>query len=173
MPTWNGNLLTNNLQMQQILSYTQTLPALIVVVYIFKGDGFIMTGNHISSFQNRCPSNGKNSLQLSQQPSLGATLGGKSTSDSTVIILRLFFAREGKSFKHPRIMPLLHTFFSQQQKITFTVSLKHLPGKTNEIADALSRKQFIRFFHLAPQAEQLPTPIPGMLTKLNCKISCP
>ena len=73
---------------------------------------------------------------------------------------------EGKSSKHPRIMSLLHLLFLTAAKNNFTISLKHLPGKTNEIADALSRKQFIRFFHLAPQAEQLPTHIPGILTDL-------
>lgn len=73
---------------------------------------------------------------------------------------------EGKSSKHPRIMSLLRTLFLIAAKNNFTVSLKHLPGKANEIADALSRKQFTRFFHLAPQAQQLPTPTPGMLRVL-------
>ena len=73
---------------------------------------------------------------------------------------------EGKSSKHPRIMSLLRTLFLIAAKNNFTVSLKHLPGKSNEIADALSRKQFTRFFHLAPQAERLPTPTPGILREL-------
>ena len=73
---------------------------------------------------------------------------------------------EGKSSKHPHIMSLLCTLFLTAAKNNFTVSLKHLPGKSNEIADALSRKQFTRFFHLAPQAEQLPTPTPGILREL-------
>ena len=73
---------------------------------------------------------------------------------------------EGKSSKHPRIMSLLRTLFLTAAKNNFTISLKHLPGKANEIADALSRKQFTRFFHLAPQAQQLPTPTPGTLREL-------
>ena len=61
---------------------------------------------------------------------------------------------EGKSSKHPRIMSLLRMLFlTAAAKNNFTVSLKHLPGKLNEIADVLSRKQFTRFFHLAPQAQ--------------------
>ena len=43
--------------------------------------------------------------------------------------------------------------------------MKHLPGKTKEIADAISRKQFDRFFSLAQQAQRTPTPTPGSLTK--------
>ena len=64
---------------------------------------------------------------------------------------------EGKSSKHPRIISLLCTFFLTAAKNNFTISLKHSPGKTNEIVDALSRKWIIRFFHLAPQAQWLPT----------------
>ena len=63
-------------------------------------------------------------------------------------------------------MSLLRTLFLTAAKNNFTVSLKHLPGKINEIADALSRKQFIRFFHLVPQAQRLPTPTPGILIQL-------
>ena len=59
------------------------------VVHTFKGSGFTTTGNHISSFQNVCRSNGKNSLQSLRQPSLGAILGDKSVSDSTVTISQL------------------------------------------------------------------------------------
>ena len=70
-----------------------------------------------------------------------------------------------------------HVSFLIAAKNNFTISLKHLPGKTNEIADALSRKQFVRFFHFAPQVQRLLTPTPGILREsdlcmLNCKISC-
>jgi predicted peptidase len=63
-------------------------------------------------------------------------------------------------------MSLLRTLFLIAAKKNFTVSLKHLPGKVNEIANALPRKQFTRFFHLAPQAQQLPTPTPWTLRVL-------
>ena len=82
---WNDTAQFVDQQMQQTGSYTRMLPAHVDVVRTFKGSGFTMTGNHISSFQNVCLSNGKNSLQLLLQLSLGATLGGRSASDSTVI----------------------------------------------------------------------------------------
>ena len=88
LPTWNGT--AQFVDQQPIdaanleLYVTQTLLAHMDVVRTFKGSGFPTTGNHISSFQNMCLSNGKNSSQLSLQPSLGATLGGKGISDSTV-----------------------------------------------------------------------------------------
>ena len=157
------SLLTKNPQMEQNWSYTRMLPAHMDVVRTFRGSGFTMIGNDISSFQNMCLSNGKNSLQLLLQLSLGATLGGRSASDSTVITSRL--STHGKANLPSTLIscPCCAHFFSQQLKNNFTVSLKHLLGKINEIADALSRKQFICFFHLAPQAQRLPTPTPGIL----------
>ena len=77
-------------------------------------------------------------------------------------------------YKHPCSMSLVHTLFLTVAKNNYTVSLKHLIGKTNEIVDRLSGKQFIPFFHLT-QALQLPTPTPEILRELwmlNCKISC-
>ena len=32
----------------------------------------------------------------------------------------------------------------------------HIPGKHNDIADAISRFQFLRFRHLAPEADTSP-----------------
>ena len=75
-------------------------------------------------------------------------------------------AWEGKASKQPRIMSLLRKLFLAAAKNHFTVTMKHLPGKTNNIADALSRKQFNRFFFLAPQAQQMATPTPGSLREL-------
>ena len=37
---------------------------------------------------------------------------------------------------------------------------QHIYGKVNNIADALSRKQFQKFRTLAPKADQDPEPIP-------------
>ena len=152
--------------MQQTWSYTQTLLAHIDVVHTFKGSGFTTTGNHISSFQNMCLSNDKKSSQLLLQPSLGATLGGKSMSDSTVTTSWLSAHGKGNLASILVSCPCCTHFFSQQLKITLPLSLKTLPGKTNKI---------IRFFHLTPQTQRLPTPTQGILRELwmlNCKISC-
>ena len=43
---------------------------------------------------------------------------------------------------------------------SFTVHAEHLPGKLNNIADAISRFQIKRFQSSAPQADQSPTPCP-------------
>ena len=46
---------------------------------------------------------------------------------------------------------------------SFWVSATHIPGRTNGIADALSRFQFQRFRLLAPTASAQPTPVPPEL----------
>ena len=69
----------------------------------------------------------------------------------------------GKKSKQPRIMALLRHLFLVAAKNNFSVSLKHVPGIKNPIADAISRKQFTRLFSLAPQANRSPTATPGIL----------
>ena len=71
-----------------------------------------------------------------------------------------------QSSKHPAIASLLRTLFLIAAQNNFTIALKHLPGKHNCIADALSRNQLSRFFALAPQANPEPTPLPACLRQL-------
>jgi hypothetical protein len=61
-------------------------------------------------------------------------------------------------------MTLLRKLFFVAARNNFTVTIRHIPGIRNSIADAISRMQFQRFFSLAPQASKDPTPIPGILT---------
>ena len=75
-------------------------------------------------------------------------------------------AWEGKSSRQPWIMHLLRLLFLTAAKGNFTITLNHIPGITNPIADAISRQKFTRFFSLAPQANREPTPTPGMLNEL-------
>ena len=137
------NLLNSNPQMQWTWRYTQTLLVYMDGVRTFNGSGFTMTGNHINSFQKMCLSNGNNSLQLSLQPSLGGKSASIRLYCDNLVIVNLW---EGKSSKHPRVMSLLCMLFLTADKNNFTVSLKHLPGKTNEIVDVF-------FFHLTPQSQ--------------------
>lgn len=47
-------------------------------------------------------------------------------------------------------------------KFNFCIYSKHLPGKTNLIADALSRFQMAKFRCLAPTADSQSQPCPPM-----------
>ena len=67
-------------------------------------------------------------------------------------------------------MSLLRYLFLLAAKNNFTVTMKHLPGKQNDIADALSRKQYNRIFSLAPHAQRTPTPTPGSKRALNAQL---
>ena len=63
---------------------------------------------------------------------------------------------------------LLRRLILCSMQCNFLVRAKHLPGKNNPIADALSRNQVQCFRRLAPNASPLPTPIPEeLLTKLR------
>ena len=42
----------------------------------------------------------------------------------------------------------------------------HIPGKHNDIADAISRFQYQRFRNLAPDADTNPSPIPETVVTL-------
>ena len=75
-------------------------------------------------------------------------------------------AWEGKTSRQPRIMSLLRLLFLTAAKGNFTVTLKHIAGIKNPIADAISRQKFELFFSLAPQAHRTPTPTPGMINEL-------
>ena len=71
--------------------------------------------------------------------------------------------------KNPRDRPLAalcRTLFFVAAKNHFNISIHHLPGINNPIADALSRQQVQRFKKLVPEAEPSSTPTPAWLTKL-------
>lgn len=75
-------------------------------------------------------------------------------NEATVNILK-----KGRS-KSPHIMPLMRriTFVAAQQNFVFVS--RHVPGKHNSIADALSRLQLDRFRKLAIEAEPFPCKVP-------------
>ena len=47
-------------------------------------------------------------------------------------------------------------------KYNFTVHAEHIPGKLNDIADAISRFQMKKFRRLAPDTDLHPTPCPQL-----------
>lgn len=60
--------------------------------------------------------------------------------------------------KIPIIMALMRKLTWCSVVIYFTIHAKHISGKYNNIADAISGFQMKKFRHLAPNAKQEPTP---------------
>ncbi|XP_072051535.1 uncharacterized protein [Amphiura filiformis] len=71
-----------------------------------------------------------------------------------------------QSSKCPQIMKLVRFFVLQCLKLNLAFCARHIPGKVNDIADALSRFQMNRFRAVAPQAEPAATPVPEFLWTL-------
>lgn len=68
--------------------------------------------------------------------------------------------------KAPRIMDLLRFLVLLSMKHNFFVRARHVPGVSNDIADALSRFQDERFRASAPKAQKTPCTIPPSLMTL-------
>lgn len=68
--------------------------------------------------------------------------------------------------KVPRIMDLVRFLVLISMKHNFYVKARHVPGVSNEVADALSRFQDARFWAAAPTAERTPCTIPPSLMTL-------
>lgn len=66
----------------------------------------------------------------------------------------------------PRVMDLLRHLTLLTLEHNFYVQVKHIEGKKNEIADALSRFQMDRFRKLAPWADQSPRLVPPALLEI-------
>lgn len=81
-------------------------------------------------------------------------------NESVVAILN-----SGRS-RAPRIMDLLRFLVLISMKHNFFIRARHVPGLSNEIADALSRFQVSRFRAAAPTAERTPCTIPPSLMTL-------
>ena len=62
--------------------------------------------------------------------------------------------------KSKRVMMLVRKMVLLLLENNIMFKAQHIYGKVNNIADALSRKQFQKFRTLAPKADQDPEPIP-------------
>ena len=112
--------------------------------------GSEVTGSHTSSYPSALYSGRNYSPYSGSSAHLGSSPGWTAHQAS----LRQPAhspAWTNQSSKHPGIMDLLRTLFFIAARNNVTVSLVHLPGSLNCIADALSRNQMSRFFSLAPQ----------------------
>ena len=81
--------------------------------------------------------------------------------------------RSGAS-RAPTIMSLVRYLSLLAARHSFSFTASPVRGKSNPIADALSRFQFQRFRRLAPHADSLPTQIPQQLLldlDLRCQIN--
>ena len=72
-----------------------------------------------------------------------------------------------RSSRDHKLMTLIRQLYLIAARGNFMIKLVHIPGKTNEIADALSRFQVQRFRSLAPHAALTPTPIPPNIYTLG------
>ena len=76
-----------------------------------------------------------------------------------------FAWQSGSSSSSPR-MSLARKLFLTAAQSEFSVSLKHIPGKVNSVADALSRFLVHQFRSLAPRADQEPTTTPHSIWEI-------
>lgn len=65
------------------------------------------------------------------------------------------------------LMLLVRALFFTAAKNHYNILIRHIPGASNSIADALSRMQLTRFRSLAPQADPHPSPTPVRPTFLS------
>ena len=70
------------------------------------------------------------------------------------------------SAKCPRVLVLLQSLVRCQLEGNMAIRARHVAGVHNEVADTLSRFQWVRFRSLAPRAEQEGTTVPGDLWQL-------
>ena len=61
--------------------------------------------------------------------------------------------------KNEQLIHLLRELYLVSTRSNFKVTATHLPGRTNLLADALSRFQMNEFFKLAPHAKPSPQPV--------------
>ena len=81
--------------------------------------------------------------------------------------------RSGTS-RAPTIMSLVRYLSLLAARHSFSFTASPVRGKSNPIADSLSRFQFQRFRRLAPHADSIPTQIPQQLPsglELRCQIN--
>lgn len=71
-----------------------------------------------------------------------------------------------KRSKIPRMMDLLRHLTLLTLHHNVYICAVHIPGKQNDIADAISRFQYQRFRNLAPDADTSPFPIPEIVMTL-------
>lgn len=80
-------------------------------------------------------------------------------SDNEAVVHML----NSRTSRTPSLMRLLSSLLLSAARYSFSFSSRHVPGVNNLIADALSRFHWQEFWHLAPEAQPIPTSIPNQL----------
>ena len=75
------------------------------------------------------------------------------------------------STRSPEIMALIRMLYFIATQYNVNVTITHIPGTSNLIADALSHFQIFCFRQLAPEAQPLPDPILIWLIELCAMFS--
>ena len=70
------------------------------------------------------------------------------------------------SAKEPVVMHLLRSMWFFVAHFDMSISIEHISGVCNGVADMLSRDKIQHFFLLNPRVDLCPTPIPEELTKI-------
>lgn len=65
--------------------------------------------------------------------------------------------------KSKRVMAIIRELVLITLKCNITVRAQHIPTKQNSIADSISRSQWKKFQHLAPDADPKPTQLPSQI----------
>lgn len=71
-----------------------------------------------------------------------------------------------RSSKNPELMHLLRGLFFIEAESNFSLSVVHITGVANDLADDLSRDRAMSFLSKVPHARPLPTPLPLPLLEL-------
>ena len=76
-----------------------------------------------------------------------------------------------QSAKSKRLMQLIRPFILLAMEYGIIFKATHISTHVNAIADAISRKQFVRFRNLAPEADEKPQAMPEPFLSLICNLS--
>ena len=97
---------------------------------------------------------------------VSAAVWGKNWARSSVVFvcdnLAVVQALSSRLVRDPGLMHMLRCLFFEAH-FKFEHTARHIPGRDNTAADALSRNCLAEFFSLHPQAPQLPASIPLQL----------
>ena len=75
--------------------------------------------------------------------------------------------------RNKNVMILIRSLVLFSMSYNFNFKAVHIPGYLNNIADSISRKQWSRFRHLAPQAQMVPAMIPRKFLSLLSGVKLP